>query len=164
MKSGLSMINVLMSGNACGKLKVDEMIKATLIGENGVNMPFFIMLKPGNKCITWTDCKNIIDRRKEEIAKTTLTGENSVSIAEKRAEFISNNIVISSDEQHEMKTRIEKIEPERRVMLKVTYPEHGKVVLENRKGDTYTSRSTELMDFLSGVYKSTGCKAEEERK
>src|SRR5690348_17098593 len=35
--------------------------------------------------------------------------------------------------------------------LKVKSQEHGVIVLENEKGDTYTSKSEGLIDFLSGA-------------
>ena len=34
------------------------------------------------------------------------------------------------------------------VQLTVEYPEHDKLVLTNERGDTYTSKSEELADFL----------------
>lgn len=36
------------------------------------------------------------------------------------------------------------------VTLKVEYKDHNKVVLTNKSGDTYTSKSEELRDFLHG--------------
>ena len=37
------------------------------------------------------------------------------------------------------------------VKMKIEYPEHGMVVLTNEGGDTYTSKSEELIDFLDRV-------------
>ncbi len=37
--------------------------------------------------------------------------------------------------------------------IKVEYPEHGMVILTNAKGDTYTSKSEELIDFVSPLNK-----------
>ena len=37
------------------------------------------------------------------------------------------------------------------IKIKIEYPEHGMVVLTNEGGDTYTSKSEELIDFLHGV-------------
>ena len=34
------------------------------------------------------------------------------------------------------------------VILKIEWVDHDKIVLTNKKGDTYTSKSEELMDFL----------------
>lgn len=32
--------------------------------------------------------------------------------------------------------------------LTVTFPEHGKMILTNKNGDTFTSTSEELIDFI----------------
>ncbi len=37
------------------------------------------------------------------------------------------------------------------VKMKIEYPEHGMVVLTNEGGDTYTSKSEELIDFLNRI-------------
>ena len=44
--------------------------------------------------------------------------------------------------------------------MKIEYPEHGMVVLTNEGGDTYTSKSEELMDFLHGVKPLDPCEME----
>jgi len=37
------------------------------------------------------------------------------------------------------------------VRVTVEYSEHDKIVLTNERGDTYTSKSEELMDFFHGL-------------
>lgn len=39
----------------------------------------------------------------------------------------------------------------RYIKIKVEYKDHNKVILTNSNGDTYTSKSEELMDFLHGL-------------
>ena len=41
------------------------------------------------------------------------------------------------------------------VVLKVKYLDHSTIQLTNESGDTYTSKSEELMDFLHGQSKPT---------
>jgi len=39
----------------------------------------------------------------------------------------------------------------RETIVMVKFPEHGKIVLTNQRGDTYTSKSEELIDFFHGA-------------
>jgi hypothetical protein len=53
-----------------------------------------------------------------------------------------------------LKKRIEELET--MVILKLDRPEHSKIVLTNKRGDTFTSRSEELIDFLHDYPSSNG--------
>ena len=56
-------------------------------------------------------------------------------------------------------TKEERLKDAEAVTLKVEWKDHDKIVLTNKNGDTYTSKSEDLMDFLH----SAGAEAEAER-
>ena len=42
-----------------------------------------------------------------------------------------------------------------KILIDVNFIEHGRLVLTNEKGDTYNSRSEELIDFFHGLKDSS---------